>query len=81
MNGLWFGLIRRGAPDLREETVFGRMTPVIVGEGRDSYYLYLGQTQEGESRVTAVFAIDLEQDTPEALALLDALVKSYQTAE
>lgn len=79
MNELWFGLVRKGAPDLRNETAFGRMTPLAVGEGRDSYYLYLGRTQKGESKILTTFALDLTQDTPEALSLLDNLIESIET--
>ncbi|MDO5566735.1 MAG: hypothetical protein Q4G59_08765, partial [Planctomycetia bacterium] len=51
-----------------------RLQPLAVGEGRDSYYLYLGQGKLGSASVVATFAIDLLQDRPEALGLLDSLV-------
>lgn len=79
MNELWFGLIRHGAPDLRTPGQFGVMTPLAVGEGRDSYYLYLGRTEtEKKGTILASFAIDLTQDTPEALCLLDNLLESFK---
>ena len=79
MNELWFGLIRYGAPDLRTPGPFGVMTPLAVGEGRDSYYLYLGRTKtEKNGTILASFALDLTQDTPEALSLLDNLLESFK---
>ncbi len=109
MDELWFRLIRRGAKDLSQSLPLGQMEPLAVGEGRDSYYLYLGEnriqlktrddtsqtfdvsnvsdvsktanvsnasdvsnaTQPSEAKVLATFAIDLLQDTPESLWLLD----------
>ena len=103
MDELWFRLIRRGAKDLSQSLPLGEMEPLAVGEGRDSYYLYLGENriqlkteddvsqtsdesktsgvssvsdvfnaaQPSEAKVLATFAIDLLQDTPESLWLLD----------
>ena len=79
MNELWFDLVRKGAHNLSEETRFGRMTPLAFGEGRDSYYLYLGTAQVEKSRVTATFALELTQDSPEALSLLDNLLESVKS--
>ena len=68
-------MIRVGALDFRSKPFFGTFEPLAVGEGRDSYYLYLAQTCVGESKVLGSFALDLTQaDAPEALALLDALL-------
>lgn len=75
MDQLWFRLIREGAPDLRTETPLGRMEPLAVGEGRESYYLYLGEGKSDQSKILASFAIDLTQNLPEALALLDNLIR------
>ncbi len=82
MDELWFRLIRVGALDFRSKPFFGTFEPLAVGEGRDSYYLYLAQTCVGESKVLGSFAIDLTQaDAPEALALLDALLGYVASAD
>lgn len=82
MDELWFRLIRRGAKDMSQPLPLGPMEPLAVGEGRDSYYLYLGENRiqpknkdgvsdTSEAKVLATFAIELLQDTPESLWLLD----------
>ncbi len=75
MDPLWFRMIRQGAPDLTGKNMFGKFELLAVGEGRDSYYLYLGQTKIGDSRILQTFALELMQDTPEAMALLDTFIK------
>ena len=74
MDELWFRLVRAGAPDLAAKPLGTSFEPLAVGEGRDSYYLYLGQTNFGKGRVLASYALDLTQDAPEATALLDSLL-------
>ena len=75
MNQLWFSLIRKDAHDLRNTTMFGKLAPLAVGEGLTNYNLYLGETKMGKSRILATFALALEQDAPEALALLDGFIR------
>ena len=75
MDELWFRLVRVGAPDLAAKPLGDAYEPLFVGEGRDSYYLYLGQTKFGDAKVLASYALDLTQDSPEANALLDALLR------
>ncbi len=74
MTELWFRLIRAGAPDLASKPLGTAFEPLAVGEGRDSYYLYLGQTKFRDASVLSSYAIDLTQDAPEATALLDSLL-------
>lgn len=74
MDELWFRLVRHGAPDLAAKPLGSAYEPLFVGEGRDSYYLYLGQTRVKNSPVLFSYALDLTQDAPEATALLDTLV-------
>ena len=79
MDELWFGLIRKGAHDLRSTTPFGKLAPLAVGEGQANYNLYLGETKIGKARVLVSFALALEQDAPEALALLDGFIRYAQS--
>ena len=74
MDELWFKLVRVGAPDLESRPLGDAFEPLFVGEGRDSYYLYLGQTQFKDARLLVSYAIDLTQGTPESNALLDSLL-------
>ena len=74
MTELWFRLVRTGAPDLASKPIGSEFEPLAVGEGRDSYYLYLGQTVLGKGKLLASYALDLTQGTPEATALLDSLL-------
>lgn len=46
----------------------------IVGEGRDSFYLYAGQARVGPGRALLAFGLDLLSATPEGACLLDSLV-------
>ena len=81
MNPLWFRMIRKGAHDLRQGMPIPGMRPLAVGEGRDSYYLYLGESFENGQHVLASFAVDLFKATPEALFLLDSLLKYMEEME
>ena len=74
MNPLWFRMIRKGAYDLRQGMPIPGLKPLAVGEGRDSYYLYLGESFEDGQHILASYALDLFKGTPEALCLLDALL-------
>jgi len=74
MTELWFRLVRAGAPDLASKPLGSNFEPLAVGEGRDSYYLYLGQTKFRDASVLYSYALDLTQDAPEAAALLDSLL-------
>ncbi|MCF0234932.1 MAG: hypothetical protein HUK22_08155, partial [Thermoguttaceae bacterium] len=74
MDELWFRLVRADAPDMRSKPLSGFCEPLAVGEGRDSYYLYVGQTKCGSAKILQTFALDLTQDAPEATALLDSLL-------
>ncbi len=74
MDELWFNLVRTGAPDLAERPLGDGVDPLFVGEGRDSYYLYLGQTQFKDARILTSYALDLTQGVPESNALLDSLL-------
>ncbi len=74
MNPLWFRMIRKGAYDLRQGVPIPGLKPLAVGEGRDSYYLYLGESSEGGRHILASYALDLFKGTPEALCLLDTLL-------
>lgn len=81
MDELWFRLVRVGAPDLATKPLGEHYEPLAVGEGRDSYYLYLGQTQFNKGSLLESFALDLIQETPEALALLDSLLDYVASPE
>ena len=74
MNALWFRMIRKGAFDLREAPPIAGLRPLAVGEGRDSYYLYLGESFENNRHVLISFALDVFKGTPEANYLLDSLL-------
>lgn len=74
MNELWFRMIRKGAKTLNAETLefMKDAVPLAVGEGGSAWSLYLAESMD--HRVVWVFAIDLLQDHPEALSLLENLV-------
>ena len=81
MDELWFRLIRVGAPNLVSKPLGAAFEPLAVGESRDAYDLYLGQTKFGKSKILASYAIDLTQDVPEATALLDSLLDYVASPE
>ena len=74
MDELWFRLVRVGAPDLAQRPLGDAFEPLFVGEGRDSYYLYLGQTEFKGAKALVSYALDLVQNVPESNALLDSLL-------
>ena len=73
MTPLLFRIVREGALPLsrRELDV---STPVIVGEGKDDCYLYLGEVKCVGGRHIAAFGLDLLGGTPEGTALLDGIL-------
>jgi hypothetical protein len=46
----------------------------VVGEGSNSYFLYLGETNVGKARVLLTFGLDLLSGEPEANCLLDNII-------
>lgn len=80
MDELWFRLVRVGAPDLTARPLGDSFEPLFVGEGRDSYYLYLGQTRFHSAKILASYALDLTSDLTESNALLDSLLKYAASA-
>lgn len=81
MNELWFRIVRAGAPDLNTKPLGDSFEPLAVGEGRDSYYLYLGQTKFGPGKLLVSYALELLQDAPESTALLDSLLDYVASPE
>ena len=74
LEPLWFRLVRKGGADLKKPTFLGRLEPLAVGEGADSWFLYLGQAKIQNARVLGTFALALLEENPEALAFLDYLI-------
>ncbi|MDO5566667.1 MAG: hypothetical protein Q4G59_08420 [Planctomycetia bacterium] len=75
LDGLWLRLVRQGAPDLKTDLGFGHFTPLVIGQGIQDYKLYMGMAHANDSVIIAVFALDLFQDTPECMNLLDNLIQ------
>lgn len=80
MNELWFRIVRVGAANLETAPLGDKFEPLFLGEGRDDYFLYAGQTKFNDAKILATFALDLVQnDAPEATALLDSLLAYAQS--
>lgn len=52
---------------------------LVVGEGRDDYFLYAGEARSGNGRVLMTFGLDLLSDTPEGTCLLDGMIRYAQS--
>jgi hypothetical protein len=48
---------------------------MVVGEGRDAYFLYAGETRVDAGRVLMTFGLDLLSGTPEGTCLLDGMIR------
>ncbi|MDO4587555.1 MAG: glycoside hydrolase family 2 TIM barrel-domain containing protein [Planctomycetia bacterium] len=75
INELWFQLIKGGMLDLKSDFPLGKLEPLAVGEGVETYYLYLGQAQFNDARLLISSGLELLQDRPETLSLLDNLIR------
>ncbi len=79
LGPLWFRLIKRGLP-LGKDLPFERMEYLSVGEGRDDYFLYLGQTRfDGGGKLLCVYGFDVLSEHPEADFLLDQWIRYIQS--
>ena len=48
--------------------------PLMVGEGKDGYSVYLSQARVGQGRLLRACGLDVLTDTPERANLLDAML-------
>ncbi|MDO5565670.1 MAG: glycoside hydrolase family 2 TIM barrel-domain containing protein, partial [Planctomycetia bacterium] len=74
MDELWFRLVKHGAADLRAGTSLGTLTPLALGEGINTFFLYVGEARVDSAKVLALYGLDLLQDLPEARCLLDNML-------
>ena len=73
LSPLWFQIVRV-APLLRSEDKFRGVEPLMVGEGKDGYFVYVSQAHVGQGRLLRVCGLDVLTDTPERAKLLDAML-------
>ncbi len=69
---LWFRILGYDALDLDGEVDV--IEPLAVGNKQAGYKLHAGICRDGNSKVLATFGLNLLQDKPEALALLDDFI-------
>lgn len=75
ISPLWFRLIKRGLP-IRPQMSMEKLEFLGVGEGRNDYFLYVGQTATKDgAKILATFGLDLTADTPEGIYLLDRMIE------
>jgi hypothetical protein len=77
LSPLLFRVIKEGAYPLSAGDV-KTVEPMIVGEGRDDCYLYLGEIKAERARHIASFGLDLLSGTPEGTAILDGIIDSLR---
>ena len=75
MTPLLFRIVKEGAYALSRKGM-AVSTPIIVGEGREGCYLYLGEVKCGNAaaRHIASFGLDLLSGLPEGAAMLDGVI-------
>ena len=77
ISPLWFRLIKRGLP-IGKEMPFQNIEYISVGEGRNDYFLYVGEAQTDDGgQVLILHGIDLLTDTPEGAYLLDQMLQYH----
>ncbi|MDD3587851.1 MAG: hypothetical protein PHQ75_11785, partial [Thermoguttaceae bacterium] len=81
MNELWFRLVKHGAADLRAGTSLGALVPLALGEGINTFFLYIGEARVDSSNVLALYGLDLLQDLPEARCLLDNILNYVRSSQ
>ena len=77
MDPLLFRIVKEGALPLSAGDV-KLVEPMIVGEGRNDCYLYLGEIKTERGRHIASFGLDLLSGTPEGSAILDGIIDSLR---
>ena len=48
---------------------------IVVGEGRDDYFIYMGEARCGNGRTLMTFGLDLLSGTPEGTCILDGMIR------
>lgn len=76
---LWFRIFKTGR-DMRSKWEFADLKPLAVCETVDSYMIYAGIADQGNSPILATFGLDLTADLPEAKSLLANFIR-YLAAE
>ncbi|MDO5552545.1 MAG: glycoside hydrolase family 2 TIM barrel-domain containing protein [Planctomycetia bacterium] len=79
IDTLWFRLVCSGMFDLSVSNPLGQLEPLAVGEGLNTYYLYMGEGKSDNGYVLATYGLALLEDYPEAVWLLDNLVQYVKT--
>lgn len=75
---LWFRTMTSDPIEI--STVVNEYTPLALGELVDDYSLYVGEKRENNAKILATFGLNLFQDNPESLALLDGFI-AYVASE
>jgi len=73
LSPLFFRILKKGRAlpleGMRADSMFA------VGEGRDAFYLYLGEGVCGKGRVLLSYGLDVLSGTPEGTCLLDGMIR------
>ena len=48
---------------------------IVVGEGRDDYFIYMGEARSGKGCMLLAFGLDLLSGTPEGTCILDGMIR------
>jgi hypothetical protein len=73
ISPLWFRIIKRAMP-LRPGSEYLGAEPLMIGEGKDGYCVYMLQARAGRGRLLYTCGLDLLADVPEAVYLLDTML-------
>ena len=75
LSPLWFRMVKT-APPLRSEDKLCHAEPLMVGEGKDGYSVYLSQARVGQGRLLRLCGLDVFSD---ALKLRGCLMQCSTT--
>lgn len=77
LSPLTFRIVKEGRP-----LPFPGVSPenmIVVGEGRENFFLYAGEAQCDKGRAIFTYGLDLLSGTPESLCILDAMIRYAQS--
>ncbi len=80
ISPLWFAALKNGAFTIEDGELTKEWDPLVLGDGLHNYCAYVLNAKNVERPAVRVYGLDLLQDRPETLNLLDNMIKYCQGA-
>ncbi|MBR4752342.1 MAG: hypothetical protein IK077_11340 [Thermoguttaceae bacterium] len=72
---LWFAALKDGALTIEDDKLTKDWEPLVLGDGLQNYCAYLLNAKNVDAPAVRVYGLDLLQDRPETLNLLDNMIE------